>query len=790
MGTLQRIGCLFSTVLCFSAWAQCQSAWEPGLPDGSMDGIVNAMMSFDFDGAGPNPSELVVGGSLGPGAYGDHLVARFDGQFWRPVKRSATLLNGGSVINSMLSFNGQLTAGGFFTSIHGSPANSIATWNGTDWVGFGQGFLNAQVNALAVYNGELYAGGQFTASGSTPLARIAKWNGTSWVAVGSGLTSSQSPPNAQVMALATINGRLYAGGDFQLAGGVPATNLAVWNGTTWSALGDPNGIVQTLATYSNATAGSARLFIGGQFLSIAGMSASRTAVVRFDPINGNVWSTYNAPANLTSCDRLNVASTGVNTFQVNAVFRTGCCTGSLYRLMNNTWTLTSPPGADVRSAITRSGALLSGNDADGNVAVHSFDGTNWTPVGSAAYPRPIKSMSATPSGDFVATSSTNGSLGAQSLVRRRNAMTGAWSTVIDQPLSMFGEIVALSDSQFLIIDNRDSVRQVQSWNGSSLSNLGNIGNGTISALARMPNGDIIAAGRFDTASGVPALNVARWIGNVWTPIGNLGTASDLVEDVKVTSSGDLYACGRFLTASGLPATRVARWNGVIWVALGSGVDNEVYKIEELADGSVVFGGRFQSAGGVPARGIARWNGTAWSSLGTGVTDAGTNFYVNSLLTMPSGDLFAGGYFNTMGGQAVNHVARWDGSAWHALGQGIFANSGPFSNAVTSLAKAGPNSVAVGGIFPGPVGADSANFAIYTISPQPCCDSIDFNNDTSLFDPTDIDAFFSVFSEGPCIPTTATCNDLDFNNDGSLFDPCDIDSFMLVFSEGPCTLCGV
>jgi hypothetical protein len=73
---------------------------------------------------------------------------------------------------------------------------------------------------------------------------------------------------------------------------------------------------------------------------------------------------------------------------------------------------------------------------------------------------------------------------------------------------------------------------------------------------------------------------------------------------------------------------------------------------------------------------------------------------------------------------------------------------------------------------------------------PTCDSIDFNNDTSFFDPTDIDAFLSVFSEGPCLPESATCNDIDFNNDGSLFDPCDIDSFLLQFSEGPCTLCGV
>jgi hypothetical protein len=73
---------------------------------------------------------------------------------------------------------------------------------------------------------------------------------------------------------------------------------------------------------------------------------------------------------------------------------------------------------------------------------------------------------------------------------------------------------------------------------------------------------------------------------------------------------------------------------------------------------------------------------------------------------------------------------------------------------------------------------------------PTCDPIDFNNDGSVFDPTDIDAFLSVFSEGPCIPATATCNDIDFNNDGSLFDPCDVDAFLVVFSEGPCTICGV
>ncbi len=77
----------------------------------------------------------------------------------------------------------------------------------------------------------------------------------------------------------------------------------------------------------------------------------------------------------------------------------------------------------------------------------------------------------------------------------------------------------------------------------------------------------------------------------------------------------------------------------------------------------------------------------------------------------------------------------------------------------------------------------------TCGPSVVCNDIDFNNDLALFDPTDIDALLSVFSEGPCVPDTQTCDSVDFNNDGGLFDPCDIASFLLVFQEGPCTACG-
>jgi hypothetical protein len=73
---------------------------------------------------------------------------------------------------------------------------------------------------------------------------------------------------------------------------------------------------------------------------------------------------------------------------------------------------------------------------------------------------------------------------------------------------------------------------------------------------------------------------------------------------------------------------------------------------------------------------------------------------------------------------------------------------------------------------------------------PSCGSADFNNDGQTADAADLDAFLSVFSEGPCVPSTAICGPVDFNNDGSTYDPCDVDSFLEVFAGGHCTLCGV
>jgi len=136
------------------------------------------------------------------------------------------------------------------------------------------------VYALAVSGSDLYAGGFFTAAGGTPATNIAKWNGSSWSALGSGM-------NRYVHALAVSGSDLYAGGQFTNAGGTVANYIAKWNGSSWSALGSGmNGFV-----YALAVSGS-DLYAGGQFTNAGGTVANYIA-----KWGGSSWSALGSGMN-------------------------------------------------------------------------------------------------------------------------------------------------------------------------------------------------------------------------------------------------------------------------------------------------------------------------------------------------------------------------------------------------------------------------------------------------------------------------------------------------------------
>jgi hypothetical protein len=181
----------------------------------------------------------------------------------------------GSVRALAVLSNGDLVAGGAFTTAGGVATNFIALWDGSSWTALGSG-MNGSVTALAVLsNGDFIAGGQFTTAGGVAANRIAGWDGSTWSALGSGVNSS-------VTALAVLpNGDFVAGGQFTTAGGVAANRIARWNGSAWSALGSGLGnIPRSLAVLPNGD-----FVAGGQFTTAGGVAANRIA--RW---NGSTWS--------------------------------------------------------------------------------------------------------------------------------------------------------------------------------------------------------------------------------------------------------------------------------------------------------------------------------------------------------------------------------------------------------------------------------------------------------------------------------------------------------------------
>ncbi len=164
-------------------------------------------------------------------------------------------------VNASIVFNGQLVAGGEFTS----PAGNVAVWNGTSWQTLGTG-LNGVVYGFTIYNTQLIAVGAFNSGGNN----VSRWNGSNWSGLGLGT-------NDTVYTAAVYQSLLRIGGKFTSAGGLNCNRVAGWNGTQWTAMGSPNGTnnsVYALTTFNS------ELILAGDFTS-AGNLVSVNRIVRY-----------------------------------------------------------------------------------------------------------------------------------------------------------------------------------------------------------------------------------------------------------------------------------------------------------------------------------------------------------------------------------------------------------------------------------------------------------------------------------------------------------------------------
>ncbi len=155
----------------------------------------------------------------------------------------------------------------------------------------------------------------------------------------------------------------------------------------------------------------------------------------------------------------------------------------------------------------------------------------------------------------------------------------------------------------------------------------------------------------------------------WThPTGN---PSGVVHAISVDPDGNVYVCGDFSSVNGVTNTSgIAKWNGSVWSALGTGLTLGAFGAFDIASdklGNTYVVGDFSSAGGVAnTLRIAKWNGSAWSALGTGLS-GGIGYGVAVDI---QGNVIATGAFTGAGGVAnTDYIAKWNGSTWMSYGSG-------------------------------------------------------------------------------------------------------------------------
>jgi hypothetical protein len=239
-----------------------------------------------------------------------------------------------------------------------------------------------------------------------------------------------------------------------------------------------------------------------------------------------------------------------------------------------------------------------------------------------------------------------------------------------------------------------AVNMLARWDGTNWSSVGfpSTPGVEIKALALRPNGDVLVAQNAIAGSFAGFIGrIWSWDGNTWTLVGTAnGVGSPPVARIEcflVEPNGDVIAAGQFETIDSTSVQNLARWNGSSWSFVAPGTDARILALALLSNGDLAAGGYFSSAGAIPAAFVARWDGSTWSSFGSGVIGL-----VTCLLPMPNGELIAAGNIGSLPGPSF--VERWDGLDW-------LTPTGPLSSGLVSgLTMAINGSLLVSGAFPG------------------------------------------------------------------------------------------
>jgi hypothetical protein len=452
--------------------------------------------------------------------------------------------------------------GGSFSSVGGRPRSNIAhvlsDFTVSDW----NPSANSSVQALGVVGSTVYAAGFFTNIGGAQRPYVAALDGTTGAA-----TTWNPSADQPIRSLAATANAIYVGGYFTQAGGLARAGLAALDASTGAATSWNPGVSGSQRRVNALVVRDSVIYVGGEFLECGGTTRRGLAALSITsgvPTNWYPW---------TDGEVVAIAVSGSTVY-----------VGGYFNHIRN-------QARNHVAAVTTAGAL-----------------TSWDP-------------------------NANNSVRAIAVVGRTVLVGGAFGSIGGQARDGIAALDATTGA-------------ATPWNPTA--------NGWVHVLA--VNGHhVYAGGSFSSIGGqnrnyIAALDAETGAATSWNP-----DANGYIYDLEVSGS-TVYACGGFEGIGGQSRHRVAALDAVTGNATGwnPAPNGEVWEL--LPVGSTVYvGGTFTSIGGQPRHYIAALDvesGLAmpWAPNADNVVQA---------IAVSGSTVYAGGWFTNIGGQARNLIAALD-----------------------------------------------------------------------------------------------------------------------------------
>lgn len=218
--------------LCGHPWSNAfqydGTSITPFAPMTDFPGSINDYVGYVFR----YQNQLYMTGSLHDTINGNfYTFMRYTGTEWEGVPGWNTL----DAIKDVVFVNGKIFVCGVFFTSQGAPGNMVASFDGQQWDDLGGGILEAWPNGtlgdvidLHVWNGDVYAAGLFNYAGGVPAKNVARWNGSQWCGMGG--TYANQGPGGRASTLTVWRDSLYMAGGFITIDGDTLYNVAKWLG--------------------------------------------------------------------------------------------------------------------------------------------------------------------------------------------------------------------------------------------------------------------------------------------------------------------------------------------------------------------------------------------------------------------------------------------------------------------------------------------------------------------------------------------------------------------------------